>query len=243
MKIGGFQKFSLLDYPGQLAAIIFTQGCNFRCPYCHNPRLVDPERYTKTISNSKIMDFLIKRKGRLGAVAISGGEPTLQKDLLPFIRMLKSHGYLIKVDTNGSLPEVIQTLVDEDLVDYWAMDIKAPPELYPVLTRSEIEMQDILQSMELLRSSGKGYEFRTTFFDLLLAWEDILQIQELLRPGDKFYLQECRYKVTLDDLKPIKAAPVNMDVSQHLPILQDPKCQNLIQWGDQHHVDIFIRSL
>ena len=118
MKIGGFQKFSLLDYPGQLAAIIFTQGCNFRCPYCHNPRLVDPQRYGKRISNSKIVEFLQKRLGRLDSVSITGGEPTLQKDLIPFIRMLKKMGYKIKLDTNGSHPEVIEKLVAEDLVDY-----------------------------------------------------------------------------------------------------------------------------
>ncbi|MDI9528837.1 MAG: anaerobic ribonucleoside-triphosphate reductase activating protein [Candidatus Cloacimonadota bacterium] len=242
MKIGGFQKFSLLDYPGQLAAIIFTQGCNFRCPYCHNPRLVDPQRYGKRISNSKIVEFLQKRLGRLDSVSITGGEPTLQKDLIPFIRMLKKMGYKIKLDTNGSHPEVIEELVAEDLVDYWAMDLKAPAQLYRILTRSEIDMRDILSSMRLLRESGKGYEFRTTFFDLLFTWDDIADIRALLKPGDKFCLQECRYKVTLDNLQPGKEK-TGLSEAAYRSLMDHPQSQSLIHWGDENHIDVMIRSL
>jgi pyruvate formate lyase activating enzyme len=115
--IGGFQRFSLLDYPGKLSAIVFTQGCNFRCPYCHNPDLVDPLRYQLTIPEEEILAFLKQRKGRLGAVTITGGEPTLQKALLPFIRKVKAMDYVIKLDTNGSKPEVLSELINLGLID------------------------------------------------------------------------------------------------------------------------------
>lgn len=237
MKIGGFQKFSLLDYPGQLSAIVFTQGCNFRCPYCHNPQLVDPARYGKTLDNSKVMEFLAGRRGRLGAVTISGGEPTLQDDLGPFIKLLRQFGYLIKVDTNGSNPDLIEALNGENLVDYWAMDVKAPADLYRVLTRSQVGMDSIVRSMDLLRGCGKPFEFRTTWFDRLFSWADIARIQELLKPGDKFILQECRYEHTLEDLK---GAPAE---TSRPPLLSSPACRDLVSWGDRHRVNVRIRSL
>ena len=183
MKIGGFQKFSLLDYPGELAAIIFTQGCNFRCSYCQNPELVDAAKSDSLYPEDQILDFLKRRIGKLNAVVIGGGEPTLQEDLEDFLAKIKAMNYLIKVDTNGSLPEVIECLVKKKLVDYWAMDLKAPESLYPVVTRSDIPFSSILKSMEIIRSSSKSYEFRTTFFDRLLHLEDLEKIQSLLYPG------------------------------------------------------------
>lgn len=243
MKIGGFQKFSLLDYPGQLAAIIFTQGCNFRCPYCHNPELVDPERFAQTWQTSRVISFLKRRRGKLGAVVITGGEPTCQTDLVKFVSKLKDLGYLVKMDTNGSHPEMLKTMADKELVDYWAMDIKAPLDLYPVITRTEFETEKILQSMEVLRASGREYEFRTTFFELLFTWEDVARIQPLLGPGDRFYLQECRYTQTLEDFgNKLPQAP-DIDESLYHHLSDDPACQSLIRWGDQHHVNIQIRSL
>ncbi len=173
MKIGGFQKFSLLDYPGELAAIIFTQGCNFRCSYCQNPELVDAAKFDFLYPEEQILDFLKRRIGKLNAVVIGGGEPTLQEDLEDFLAKIKAMNYLIKVDTNGSLPGVIECLVKKKLVDYWAMDLKAPESLYPVVTRSDIPFSRILESMEIIRSSNKNYEFRTTFFDRLLHLEDL----------------------------------------------------------------------
>ena len=177
MKIGGFQKFSLLDYPGELAAIIFTQGCNFRCPYCHNPELVDVAKSDFLYPEEQILDFLKSRKGKLTAVVIGGGEPTLQEDLEDFLDKIKAMNYLIKVDTNGSIPESIENLVNKDLVDYWAMDLKAPESLYPLVTRADIPFSSILKSMEIIRESSKSYEFRTTFFDKLLHLEDFLCFQ------------------------------------------------------------------
>ncbi|NLN85217.1 MAG: anaerobic ribonucleoside-triphosphate reductase activating protein [Candidatus Cloacimonetes bacterium] len=235
MKIGGFQKFSLLDYPGQLAAIIFTQGCNFRCPYCHNPELVDPSRFGKPLSTGKVLDFLRKRQGKLGAVVVTGGEPTLQPDLVRFIRQLKYIGFLVKLDTNGSHPEVLQRLADEELVDYWAMDLKAPPELYRLISRSSVPMNHILFSMDILRESGKPYEFRTTFFERIFDWEDMERIRKLLRPGDSFYLQECHYDETLEDFP-------DATKEAKAQLLDNPACQSLIRWGDEHQINIGIRS-
>jgi pyruvate formate lyase activating enzyme len=243
MKIGGFQKFSLLDYPGQLAAIVFTQGCNFRCPYCHNPQLVDPERFGKCLDTDKILDFLISRVGKLGAVSITGGEPTIQPNLIPFLAKLKKHGYLVKLDTNGSRPDVIKELSEQGLVDYWAMDIKAPEDLYPLLTRSTIPVDNILKSMEILRHSRREYEFRTTFFESLFSWSDINRIQNMLRPGDRYYLQECRYTDTLEDVGTAKTRPEDICKVSFKHLTDDPACLSLIRWGDQHHVNIFIRTL
>ncbi len=236
MKIGGFQKFSLLDYPGQLAAIVFTQGCNFRCPYCHNPELVDPARYAKPLATGRVLEFLRRRRGKLGSVVVTGGEPTLQPDLPRFILQLKTMGFLVKVDTNGSSPDMLESLCREHLVDYWAMDVKAPPDLYHLVTRSDLPVADILSSMEILRQSGKEYEFRTTFFERLFDWRDISRVQDLLKPGDRFYLQECRYDNTLEDLS---GGP--LDVRKHLQ--DSPACKSLLRWGDKHHVNINIRSL
>ncbi|HOY84828.1 MAG: anaerobic ribonucleoside-triphosphate reductase activating protein [Candidatus Cloacimonetes bacterium] len=236
MKIGGFQKFSLLDYPGQLAAIVFTQGCNFRCPYCHNPELVDPARFEKPLATGRVLDFLRRRRGKLSAVVITGGEPTVQPDLIGFVKKLKYLGFLVKMDTNGSHPDVLQSLVEQELVDYWAMDVKAPADLYHLVSRSSVPVEDILRSMETLRGSGKEYEFRTTFFERLFDWKDIARVQELLKPGDRFYLQECRYDDTLEDLS---AGATN--VRKHLQ--DNPACKTLLRWGDKHHVNIRIRSL
>lgn len=236
MKIGGIQKFSLLDYPGQLAAIIFTQGCNFRCPYCHNPELVDPARFENPLATGRVLDFLRRRRGKLGAVVISGGEPTLQPDLIGFVKKLKFMGFLVKIDTNGSHPELLQSLCDLELVDYWAMDVKAPPDLYRLISRSNVPVEDVLRSMDILRDSGREFEFRTTFFERLFDWQDIARIQELLRPGDRFYLQECRYEDTLEDLS-------SAATTVHKHLQDNPACKSLIRWGDKHQVNVRIRSL
>ncbi|MFA5510198.1 MAG: anaerobic ribonucleoside-triphosphate reductase activating protein [Candidatus Cloacimonadaceae bacterium] len=241
MIIGGFQRFSLLDYPGHLAAIVFTQGCNFRCPYCHNPELVDPQRYGTQIPVAEVLEFLKGRKGKLGAVCITGGEPTLQRGLVDFLQQVRKLGYLIKLDTNGSNPKVLRQLSQLNLVDYWAMDLKGPLHLYPLLCRSEIDRQNIQESMEILRQSGSEYEFRTTFFETLLTWEDIDQVRILLKPGDRFFLQQCRYEKTLDNLKPAQPASTREDGSLHL--VEHPSCQSLLDWAGKHQVNIGIRSL
>lgn len=242
MQIGGFQRFSLLDYPGQLAAIVFTQGCNFRCPYCHNPQLVNPEKYSTPIPEHEVLAFLETRRGKLGAVTITGGEPTLHRDLIDFLKAVKKMGYLIKLDTNGSNPDVLIMLSQMKLIDYWAMDIKAPLHLYPVVSKNDLDPKDILRSMDIIRNSGTHFEFRTTFFEALFNWNDLSQIKELLCPGDTFYLQQCRYTDTLEPVQPSVTANISLSDYHYLHLIDHPSCKNLQEWGETHNVQVNIRS-
>ncbi|HNV92953.1 MAG TPA: anaerobic ribonucleoside-triphosphate reductase activating protein [Candidatus Cloacimonas sp.] len=237
MKIGGLQKFSLLDYPGELSAIIFTQGCNFRCPYCHNPELVDPVRYSPLLDTEWVLRFLYKRHKKLSAVVVTGGEPTLQEDLIPFLKLIKAMRYKIKLDTNGSHPDVLQEIGNLGLVDYWAMDIKAPIKLYKVITRADLESGIIEKSMDIIRQSGIDYEFRTTYFDLLLTSSDLASMQELLKPGDRFIIQQCRYENTLQEITREEL------LTPALSFNENPACRSLINWGTEHSVKISLRSL
>lgn len=198
MKIGGFQKVSLIDYPGKICAIVFTRGCNFRCPYCHNPELVLPENYSPLIPEEEIFSFLEKRRGKLDAVEITGGEPTLQEDLTEFIRKIKEMGFLVKLDTNGSFPSVLEKVIYSGLVDYIAMDVKAPLEKYRQVTHSEIDTDKIRQSIELIKNSGINYEFRTTVVKSLLSENDILKIGELVKGAELYVLQKFIASKTID---------------------------------------------
>ncbi len=198
MRIGGFQKFSLIDYPGKICAIVFTQGCNFRCPYCHNPELVKPSLFGKTIIEEEIFSFLEKRKGKLDAVEITGGEPTLQKDLVDFIHRVKEMGYLVKLDTNGSNPEMLEIIINHGLVDYIAMDIKAPLEKYKEVTHSVISPDKIKRSIRIIMNSNIKYEFRTTVVKSQLSREDIISIGKLIEGAKLYVLQRFIPSKTLD---------------------------------------------
>ncbi len=190
MKIGGFIKFSLIDYPGQMAATLFTQGCNYRCPYCHNADLVLPERFNQTIPESEVFDFLENRKGKLKAVVITGGEPTLHSDLGPFLQKIKDLGYLMKLDTNGSNPNVLQELINTKLVDYIAMDIKAPFNKYDFVTGISADFSTIKESIDLITESGIDHVFRTTVVKSLLSLDDIQEMKALVPAGSLYQLQE-----------------------------------------------------
>ena len=198
MKIGGFQKVSLIDYPGRISAVVFTQGCNFRCPFCHNPELVDPERFADLIPEKEILSFLEKRRGRLDAVVITGGEPTMQPELIPFILHLKAMGYLIKLDTNGTHPDLLAQMLDRKLLDYIAMDIKAPLERYGAVTMTKTDHDRIRRSITLIMGSGTDYEFRTTAVKSLLAPEDLEEIGRLIPGAKRFVLQKFVPTKTLD---------------------------------------------
>ena len=190
MKIGGFQRFSLIDYPGKICAIVFTQGCNFRCPYCHNPELVNPELFEAPIPEGDILSFLANRRGKLDAVEITGGEPTLQPDLMDFMRKIKDLEYLVKLDTNGSNPGIISEAIERGIVDYLAMDVKAPLERYQEITDSRVDPAKIKHSIELIMSSGADYEFRTTVVKSQLGKRDILEIGRLIRGSKRYILQK-----------------------------------------------------
>lgn len=234
MKIGGFQKFSLLDYPEELAAIIFTQGCNFRCPYCHNPELVLPEIYSPLLKTEEILRFLYRRRQKLTAVVVTGGEPCLQEDLVDLLKILKAMRYKVKLDTNGASPEMLAKVIYAQAVDYIAMDLKAPLPLYRKLTRSKVKKEDIIRSMELIRLSGLNYEFRTTVANEILFGDDLLSISELLKEGDHYYLQPCNYSTTLGDLKQHELPKLDLKHSKTFGELKN--------WADQHRVRLAIRG-
>ncbi len=190
MKIGGLVKFTLIDFPGRPAAIVFTQGCNFRCRYCHNPELVYPHLFTEPVTEEEIWSFLRRRQGTLEGVVISGGEPTLHEDLPAFMGRLKEMGYATKIDTNGSRPSVLKELIDKKLVDFIAMDLKAPLEKYAAITGVETNPTILKESMNLILQSGLEYEFRTTYDKEVLTEADITALEELtLRKN--YHVQEC----------------------------------------------------
>jgi len=198
MKIPYFQKFSLIDYPGKISTIIFTQGCNFRCPYCHNPELVNPELFTETLEEEAIFSFLRNRKNKLDAVVITGGEPTLQPDLMEFAEKIKEMGYLVKLDTNGSNPGLLRKLINRALVDYVAMDIKATLEKYPKVARVNICTEKIKESIEIILRSDIDYEFRTTVVKPLLEIDDLIGIAELIKGAKKYVIQKFVSSKILD---------------------------------------------
>jgi len=188
MIIGGLQKCSLIDYPGRIGAIVFTQGCNFRCAYCHNPELVDPARYGPSLTD-EVIPFLEKRRGKLDAVTITGGEPTLQRDIGPFLREIRGMGYLVKLDTNGSLPDVLEGLICSGLVDYVAMDVKAPLEKYEKIAGVKMDTRKIRESIRLIVKSKIEHEFRTTVVRSQLDPEDLQAIAKLLDKAKLYVLQ------------------------------------------------------
>jgi pyruvate formate lyase activating enzyme len=198
MKIGGLQKVSLIDYPGLICGIVFLQGCNFKCSYCHNPELVDTKLFQPCIKENEVLDFLNTRKGKLDAVTITGGEPTIQDDLVPFIKQIKKMKFAIKLDTNGSQPQVVKTLLDEKLLDFIAMDIKAPLEKYKSVVKVPVNSDLIKESIKLILKAKITYEFRTTIVQSQLEENDILQIAKLISDADHYVLQNFVSTKTLD---------------------------------------------
>jgi pyruvate formate lyase activating enzyme len=198
MIIKGLQKQTVLDYPGKLACTIFTFGCNFRCGYCHNPELIADDGRPK-ISQEEILQFLDERKGFLDGVCITGGEPTLNSDLPEFIGKIKEMGFLVKLDTNGSNPKMLKELLDRNLVDYIAMDIKAPLDSYEHVTNVKVNVKDIEESACLVRSLP-NYEFRTTAVPGLFNEEHAKKIGEWLDGSKGFFLQNFRGIKTLDSV-------------------------------------------
>lgn len=191
VKLGGFVKQSLIDYPGKIAAVVFTQGCNFRCGYCHNPQLVLPEQFTAPVAEEEVMRSLQHMQHWLDAVVISGGEPTIHVALPGFIREIKKLRFLVKLDTNGSNPVMLQQLFKENLVDFVAMDIKTMPEplLYSRITgRKDMDtvLEQVRSSIQIIRQSGIGFEFRTTVIPEHHSKQLIERIASLLDVGKHY---------------------------------------------------------
>ena len=201
MKICGLTKTTLLDYPGRVACTIFLGGCNFRCPFCHNSSLVLESSIQPTYTSDEILKFLQKRKGILDGVCISGGEPTLQVHLADFLLQIKELGYAVKLDTNGTQPEVLCRLLQDHLVDKIAMDIKTSPEKYPLLCGiSSPDMSAVNESVKLIMQEAPDYEFRTTVVKELHTREDFEQIGQWLSGARAYYLQA--YKDSESVLQP-----------------------------------------
>ena len=190
MKICGFQKMTMLDYPGRVACTVFTGGCNFRCPFCHNASLVTEIDEDNLWDESEILEYLHKRKGIIDGVCITGGEPLMQRDIADFIRKVRETGMPVKLDTNGSYPEKLRELVKEGLVDYVAMDIKNSKEKYPVTVGLEkCDIGKIEESVSFLLSGAVDYEFRTTVVKEFHTAEDIASITDWISGAKRYFLQ------------------------------------------------------
>ena len=210
VKIAGLQKLTLLDYPGKMACTVFTYGCNFRCPYCHNASIVLPVAQRKQntadgasenrcsggqqlIDIDAFMAFLEKRAGMLDGVVVTGGEPTLQSDLAEFLFLIKEKEYLVKLDTNGSRPDVLKRLISAGLVDRVAMDIKASPGRYAkAVGLTHVDITAVDESVKLIMESGISYEFRTT---LVKGMHDLKEMEDIagwIRGAEEYYLQQFK---------------------------------------------------
>ena len=200
MKIGGLQKITLIDFPGKLACTVFLIGCNFRCPWCYSSELVLPKEIKKhpKISEKDFFAFLKKRKELLEGVVICGGEPTIQRGLPGFIKKIKRAGYVVKLDTNGSNPKMLKKLIDKKLIDYVAMDVKLPKEKYSNIFEKGVKVKDVEESVEILKNSKIGYEFRTTVIPTILEKEDVIKIAKWIKGAPKYYLQKFRPEKTVD---------------------------------------------
>ena len=240
MKIGGLQKLSLLDYPEHLSAIIFTKGCNFRCQYCYNPMLVWPEGASKPknidsaengnhkfsaeeieevnseISENDLFDFLNKRVGKLEGIVITGGEPTLHPDLPEFIDKIRDLGFKIKLDTNGTNPEMIKGLIANKQIDYIAMDLKGTKKSYSKVTGVPVNLENIQKSIKIIMESGLSYEFRTTVVPELVKLEDIAVMGEMIKGADKWFLQQFKSDMELVNSEFENFSPYDREVLEEM---------------------------
>ena len=199
MNIGGLIKTSLIDYPGMVSCVVFTQGCNFHCPYCHNPDLVPMTRSrSEMIEANHVLSFLEKRKGLLDAVVVSGGEPTLQKGLADFLRKVKAMGFRVKLDTNGSRPQVLRVLVAENLLDYVAMDLKTAPSRYAPDLWDKDDPATLLSSISILMNASLDYEFRTTCLLPFTSPQAVDEMLSCIQGAKRFVLQSFKPGRTLD---------------------------------------------
>ena len=236
MIIAGLQKTTLIDYPGKLACVVFLAGCNFRCPWCYSSELVLPLKIVKQprISEQEFFNFLNQRKGLLEGVVICGGEPTINKELSKFIEKIKNLGYSVKLDTNGSNPEMLKKLVDAKLIDYVAMDIKTTQNsklktqklLYESIMMEGITIDRIKESVDFLKNGNLDFEFRTTVVPTIHTKEDFSEIAKWIGgPNIKYYLQNFRAEKTIDPefekIAPFKKQFLEKIVKEISPYFKD----------------------
>ena len=204
MRIGGLLKFSLIDYPGKISAVVFTQGCNYRCPFCHNPALVLPELFKEPLDVGEVLLFLEKRRTQLQGVVVTGGEPTIQPGLAAFMRQVRQMGFLVKLDTNGSNPDVLDKILTEGLADFVAMDIKSSPAGYAKAAGVAVDMRVLERSVALVKASGVRYMFRTTAVRQFVTPADMLAIKDFLGAA-------CGHKLQRGSMTSIVLDPTILD--------------------------------
>lgn len=217
MIIAGLDKLSLIDYPGKLAAIVFTQGCTFRCPFCHNPDLIkilSAKQAKNAWPTETVFEFLKKRVGKLDGVVITGGEPTLQRNLTEFIDRVKDMGFLVKLDSYGHNNRILRDILNKGSVDYVAMDIKHAPEKYSQAMGTSVKIENIRDSVDVIRSSGVDYEFRTTCVPTIHEEPDFEEIANWLKGSKRYFLQEYRDQVTLDPTLPERTKDKSLDLEK-----------------------------
>jgi len=218
MNIKGLYKTSLVDYPGKVSSVIFTGGCNLRCGYCHNPDLACNSDELEKIEDEEVFSFLEKRKGLIDGITVSGGEPTLDRGLLAFLRRIKSMGLLVKLDTNGFSPSVVEQCLMEKLADYIAVDLKTSPAKYSTLTKRDLNFNQILITLDIIRKSEVDYEIRTTCVPGFVTLEDITLIGEAVGHVRKWYLQQFVNTHTLIDPESEKLSPYPV---RYLELMRD----------------------
>jgi len=209
INIKGIQGVSLIDYPGKVATTIFTAGCNFRCPFCHNPELIEDVRDENTITTDKIFTILSKRRNFIDGVCITGGEPLINDNIIEFIKLLKGKtGLDIKIDTNGYTPDILRKIIDKGLVQYIAMDVKTSPQRYYEAAGIDMKSERIVKSIDIILASSIPYEFRTTVVPGIVESADIREICSVISGAEKYALQQYRNGKTLDsrysDMHPYK---------------------------------------
>ncbi len=212
---------TLIDYPGKIATTVFTVGCSFRCSFCHNPELVIPAQFP--VPNNMVEEFfqhLSKRKGKLEGVCITGGEPTIQPDIIEFIKKIKKMGFLVKLDSNGSQPEVLKKIISEKLVDFIAMDIKSSQKGYGSAIGLKFDIKKINKSVKMIMESGIDYEFRTTAVPGIHSQQDFEEIGKWIKGAKSYYLQEYRQRHILDPELKTKTAGKTLDLQKIKQILK-----------------------
>jgi len=228
MILGGFQKLTLIDYPGKIAATVFTVGCSFRCPFCHNPELVLGSQLSVRSNIEKdFFEFLKKRKEKLEGICITGGEPTIHPDLIGFIEKIKKLGFFVKLDTNGSRPDILRNIIQKKLVDFIAMDIKDSPEKYQKTSGGKADVERIKLSVKMIMNSGIPYEFRTTVVPGIHEEKDFEKIAKWIQGARAYYLQEYRETKILDP----KLKKITKGKSVDLEKIRNKIQKNFVKFG------------
>ncbi len=223
MYIAGLMKLSLIDYPGKIGCTVFTQGCVFRCRFCHNPELIPTKRFGKEVeetSEKEFFEFLESRKNKLDGVTITGGEPTIHPDLPNFIQKIKEMGFLVKLDTMGINPTIVKNLLDQNLVDCVAMDIKHSPKKYHLATGVKSNIKKIQETIELLKNSKIEYIFRTTCVPGIHKEEDFEELGEMIKGAKIYHIQEYRDEITYDKNLPKESQKHTLDLEKIKQVME-----------------------